>query len=1038
MEALSLLVLLLLAWLIIGPIVALVRAGAARGEARETQQNLHKLENELRALRQELRLLRDSGSIPPPVTPAPLIPLPLTDLTPTGTREWSDRPALPALSEASAAILTGPPSAPPPPQPAAPPLILQPVAGPPAQTSSTPAPVTAPPAEPPAQSFAEPAAAFSLEQFMGVKLFAWLGGIALFFGVIFFVKYAFENEWISKPVRVALGFVNGTGLLVGGLALHRKGTFQVLAQALCATAVLILYGVTFAAHAYYHLAPFGTIPTFALMALITVAAFLIAVRLNALVVAVLGMLGGFLTPVLVNTGRDNPLGLFGYLGLLVIGLLAVSRHRRWGFLVTAAAVGTVLMQLAWFGEFFVQGHYAEGAKTLIPMGILVGFNALFLGAAWLEERRQEPVLHAAGSALGLCAISMLFAFGMLAFVPMGGRVPLLYGFILLENVVVLALVWLRPQLIAAQLFNALLTFLHLALWTGSYLNPERLGIALAAYLVFGAFHAVAPVVLARLRPECTAVLPAKLWPWLAPLSLLLILLPILHLPAVSLLVWPAVLLIDLLVIGLAVTTGAMLPVVAALVLSLVLAAEWLLHAPPLIHSLTPFLFIISGFAAVFAVAGRWLSGHSAAAAGEQAGPPTLEQQVAAVLPIMSGALPFAMLVLAILQLPIANPSPVFGVGLLLVILLLGLALRNRQSELVPAALACILAVEAVWHVNRFDPAFPNIPLAWYLGFYLLFLVFPFVFHHVCAARVWPWTASALAGVGHFLLIHHLAGRAFPAMDGKMGLLPAAFAIPSLLALLAVIRRFTSLDDVQRGKLAWFGGVGLFFITLIFPIQFDRHWLTVSWAVEGALLLWLFRRVPHPGLQLTGLLLLGVTFVRLTLNPAVFTDYPRGSHALLNWHLYTYGIVAAAQFFGAWWFTDPEEIHREFPARGLLLGFGSLLLFLLMNIEIADFFTPPGDRCVAFNFGINFARDMTYSIGWGLFALGLLGMGIRHRARPARYAAICLLVLTLLKLFLHDLSAIGSIFRIGALIGVAVIAFVASFLYQQFFNRSKVP
>jgi len=1031
-----LLVLLLLGWVLVGPIIALVKASLASTRAREAQENLRDLEQQVHRLQREVALLLK----PTATSPGPSEPLPQAHLLPPARAAVPDLPAAAELPQAElpqADLSHTEPS-----QPAWVSLSDLPaaaqapaLASPPALPPLVPRPASTPPA--PAPPPVEPAAQFSLEQFMGVKLFAWLGGIALFFGVIFFVKYAFENEWISKPVRVALGFVTGSGLLVGGLALHRKGTYQVLAQALCATAVLILYGVTFAAHAYYQLAPFGTVPTFALMALITVAAFLLAVRLNALVVAVLGMLGGFLTPILVTTGKDNPLGLFGYLGLLVIGLLAVSRHRRWGFLVPAAAIGTVVMQLAWFGEFFVQGHYAEGSKTLIPMGILAGFNGLFVAAAWLEKRRQEPLLHAAGSALGLCAVSMLFAFGMLAFAPVACRVPCLYGFILLENLAVLALVWLQPRLIVAQVLNALLTFLHLMTWTGGYLNAERLGIALGTYLVFGAFHAVAPVALARLRPAGKTGLPAKLWPWAAPLTLLLILLPIVHLPATSLLVWPAVLLLDLLVIGLAVSTGAMLPVFASLVLSLVLAAAWLLHAPVAIPSLSPFLFVITGCAALFALAGRWLSGKPALAAGAPAGTATAEQQVAAALPILSAALPFALLILAIVQLPIANPSPVFGVGLLLVLLLSGLALLNRHSALVPAALGCILAVEAAWHVNRFDPAFPNIPLAWYLGFYLLFLVFPFVFRRVCEARVWPWAASALAGVGHFLLIHHLVGRAFPAMHGAMGLLPAAFAVPSLLALLVVVRRVATMDDVQRGKLAWFGGVALFFITLIFPIQFDRHWLTVSWALEGALLLWLYRRVTHPGLQLTGLLLLGVTFVRLTLNSAVFIDYPRGTHVLLNWHLYTYGIVAAAQFFGARWFTDPEEIHRDFPARGILLGFGAVLLFLLMNIEIADFFTPPGDRCVAFNFGINFARDMTYSIAWGLFALGLLGMGIWHRARPARYAAIALLVLTLLKLFLHDLAAIGSIFRIGALIGVALIAFVASFLYQQFFNRSKL-
>ena len=58
-----------------------------------------------------------------------------------------------------------------------------------------------------------------------------------------------------------------------------------------------------------------------------------------------------------------------------------------------------------------------------------------------------------------------------------------------------------------------------------------------------------------------------------------------------------------------------------------------------------------------------------------------------------------------------------------------------------------------------------------------------------------------------------------------------------------------------------------------------------------------------------------------------------------------------------------------------------------------------------------------------------------RQPPTPYA-MALLAVTLLKLFLHDLAAIQNVFRIGALIGVAVIAFVASFLYQRFYDRSK--
>src|SRR4029077_20076989 len=115
------------------------------------------------------------------------------------------------------------------------------------------------------------------EQFMGAKVFAWIGGFALFLGIAFFVKYSFEHNLIPPELRIAIGFVVGAGLVVGGLLLKRKEN-AVTAQTLCATGILVLYAVTFACRAYYHFAFFGLIPTFLLMTLITTVAFLLSVR----------------------------------------------------------------------------------------------------------------------------------------------------------------------------------------------------------------------------------------------------------------------------------------------------------------------------------------------------------------------------------------------------------------------------------------------------------------------------------------------------------------------------------------------------------------------------------------------------------------------------------------------------------------------------------------------------------------------------------------------------------------------------------------
>src|SRR6266480_1127687 len=115
------------------------------------------------------------------------------------------------------------------------------------------------------ETVAPPAArTIDWEQFMGAKMFAWIGGFALFLGVAFFVKYSFEHNLIPPELRVAIGFLTGIVLVVGGVALKRKENV-VTAQTLCATGILILYAVTFACRSFYHFPFFGLIPTFALM-----------------------------------------------------------------------------------------------------------------------------------------------------------------------------------------------------------------------------------------------------------------------------------------------------------------------------------------------------------------------------------------------------------------------------------------------------------------------------------------------------------------------------------------------------------------------------------------------------------------------------------------------------------------------------------------------------------------------------------------------------------------------------------------------------
>src|SRR5947207_14917781 len=356
-------------------------------------------------------------------------------------------------------------------------------------------------------------------------------------------------------------------------------------------------------------------------------------------------------------------------------------------------------------------------------------------------------------------------------------------------------------------------------------------------------------------------------------------------------------------------------------------------------------------------------------------------------------------------------------------------------DVLPAVgLVSVLALEHAWHFQHFDPAHAELPLIWYLVFYAAFSVFPFVFHQRFAGRTTPWATAALAGPLHFYLVYQVIHAAHP--SGVLGLVPAAFALPSLVGLFILVKR-TPLDSPARNaQLALFGAAALFFITLTFPIQFDRQWITVGWALEGAALCWLFHRVPHPGLRLAGVGLLVVVFARLALNPAVLSYHPRAAAPIFNWYLYTYGIATVCLFAAARLLGPPRNRVLGHNARPLLYTLGTVLAFLIVNIEIADYFSTPGAAAVTFQFSGNFARDMSYSITWALFALLLLIVGMRKEIAPVRYASLGLLGITVIKLFFHDLSQLEQLYRIAAFVVVAVIAILASSLYQRFLGATE--
>jgi hypothetical protein len=375
--------------------------------------------------------------------------------------------------------------------------------------------------------------------------------------------------------------------------------------------------------------------------------------------------------------------------------------------------------------------------------------------------------------------------------------------------------------------------------------------------------------------------------------------------------------------------------------------------------------------------------------------------------------------------PVAVATAVHGVNTALV---LALAWRQQWTWVAPAAVAPAWIAAAAWTSTHSTPVEWRGALALASALYLAFLAYPFVLGERTRSTRDPYVTAIAASVFFFF-----AGRealSLGDLDGVVGIIPVVEG----LALALLVRQLLALEPVgsrDLGRLALVAGGALAFATVAIPLQLDRQWITIGWALEGAALAWLYQRVPHRGLLAAATGLLVVVFVRLGLNPSIWTYEPRGALRIFNWYLYTY-VIAASSLFAAAWFlarTDDRPISWLPRASRLLPALATVLLFLLLNIEIADYYaTGPA---ITFRFGVGVSQDLTYTIGWLAFGMILLGAGIYLHNRPARVAAVSLIAVTAFKCFLYDLASLGGLYRVASFVGLAIALALVSLVLQKY-------
>jgi uncharacterized membrane protein len=213
----------------------------------------------------------------------------------------------------------------------------------------------------------------TLEQRIGTRWVLIAGVITVIVGTVFFLKYAYDNNLIGPLGRVVIVTVSGLLALFAGEITRKRG-YGIVAKAVTSLGFAMLYAAAFSAYRFYKL--IDSPSAFILAILVTVAAMLYAVSLNEILVAVLSLIGGFLTPVIVSTGENLPIPLFTYVLILGIGAMLCAYYRKWRAVNLLAFAGTFVLYTGWFEKFF-RPQLAITDKTPEQITIALGWLGVF-------------------------------------------------------------------------------------------------------------------------------------------------------------------------------------------------------------------------------------------------------------------------------------------------------------------------------------------------------------------------------------------------------------------------------------------------------------------------------------------------------------------------------------------------------------------------------------------------------------------------------------------------------------------------------------
>ncbi len=194
-----------------------------------------------------------------------------------------------------------------------------------------------------------------LEKKIGQYWLNRIGIVAILIGVSYFLKLAFENDWIGPAGRIAIGLLAGIGFVLWSERFRARG-YAAFSYSLKAVGIGTLYLSLWGAFQIYHLIPAAA--AFVAMIVVTASTIALALSQNAELLASFALIGGFATPILLSTGQNHEAVLFSYVCLLDAGILEMTAAKPWRRLLWGSFAGTMILYWGWYSDYYSQDQRA--------------------------------------------------------------------------------------------------------------------------------------------------------------------------------------------------------------------------------------------------------------------------------------------------------------------------------------------------------------------------------------------------------------------------------------------------------------------------------------------------------------------------------------------------------------------------------------------------------------------------------------------------------------------------------------------------------